>query len=215
MMTATAEVEPITHEGVGVAPEDQTRAGIYGLLARLFYGPPSAELLDGIRGANVIDGSRTDSKLTSCWCALQDAARAGDPAAIKQEYDDNFISTGRPPVLLYGSFYLAGSLGERPLAELRAELARLGLARKAAAGESEDHISALCDVMRFLIAGDEDTPAAALETQRDFFARHIKPWHVALCAAVVGAAGTHFYKDVARFAKEFFDLENESFEFAE
>ena len=90
----------------------------------------------------------------------------------------------------------------------------MGLARSGSSHETEDHISALCDVMRFLIAGDQDAPPAALDVQRDFFRRHIHSWNTQLCDAVSGASQTHFYKHVALFAREFFAIEHESLDHA-
>ena len=197
-----------------VLPEDQARAEVYGLLSRLFYQPPSAELLEAIATSVTLCNDDSDSGFCRAWHTLQQAAATIDAAAVIEEFDTAFIGTGRQPVMLYGSFYLAGFLNEKPLAQLRDELAQKGLARRGDRHESEDHISALCDVMRFLIVGDHDTPPAALEVQRDFFLRQIKSWNNQLCAAVSSADETHFYKHVARLAREFFEIENESFDLA-
>lgn len=197
-----------------VADEDRARADVYGLLANLFYSPPSEGLLRGIGVADVIDSDTNQSPLAASWRALRKAALAADPAVVREEYDNSFITAGRPPVFLYGSFYQAGFLMDKPLARLRDDLAELGLARNRETGEPEDHISALCDVMRFLIVGAPDVPPAAVALQRDFFNRHIAPWYGRLCAAIEDAEQTGFYKKVAAFAKQFFDLEVQSFEIA-
>lgn len=210
-VNATRNYDP---EHRGVFPEDQARAEIYALLGNLFYQPPSAELLEMIATSQTMCNDGADSGFCRAWRALQEAAVKADAEAVKDEFDTAFIGTGRQPVMLYGSFYLAGFLNEKPLAQLRDELTKMGLARGGNSHETEDHISALCDVMRFLIAGDQDTPPAALEVQRDFFQRHIHSWNTQLCAAVIGANQTHFYKHVAQFAREFFAIENESFAFA-
>jgi len=198
----------------GVLPEDWARAEVYALLGNLFYQPPSVELLEMIATGQTLCNDGTDSGFCRAWRALQKAAADADAEAVKDEFDTAFIGTGRQPVMLYGSFYLAGFLNEKPLAQLRDELTKMGLARSGNSHETEDHISALCDVMRFLIAGDQDTPPAALDVQRDFFQRHIHSWNTQLCDAVSGATQTQFYKHVALFAREFFAIENESFAFA-
>jgi TorA maturation chaperone TorD len=198
----------------GVLPEDYARAEIYALLGNLFYQPPSAELLETIATSQTMCNDDTDSGFCRAWRGLQQAAANADAEAVRDEFDTAFIGTGRQPVMLYGSFYLAGFLNEKPLAQLRDELTKMGLARSGDSHETEDHISALCDVMRFLIAGDQDTRPAALDAQRDFFLRNIKSWDSRLCDAVIGANQTHFYKHVAQFAREFFAIENESFDFA-
>lgn len=214
LMTATAIAHH--HEGLEeVAPEDQARAAIYGLISNLFYAAPGQELLAVIAQAGEdIASQGPDSELGRAWRELKRAAAAADEGALRQEYDDTFISTGRAPVFLYGSFYLAGFLMEKPVAKLRDDLATLGLARKADSGETEDHISALCDVMRLLILGDGAGPAAPIESQREFFARNIAPWYERLSEAIQGAETTNFYKSAALFVRRFFDLESQSFEMA-
>ncbi|OGA44985.1 MAG: hypothetical protein A3G24_22605 [Betaproteobacteria bacterium RIFCSPLOWO2_12_FULL_62_13] len=213
MGTASLELRPYNPE-VEVQEEDGARADVYALLAHLFYSPPSEAFLRQVAGADAANGNASQSRLATAWHAFQQAARDAAPAEIRQEYDDTFISVGRPPVLLYGSFYGGGFLMDKHLVGLRDEFARLGLARKRESGEPEDHISALCDVMRFLIVGDADMPPAGLEVQHDFFRRHIKPWYAQLCEAITKAEQPRFYKQVAMLAKEFFDLEAESFEIA-
>lgn len=197
-----------------ILAEDQARAELYGLLGSLFFAPPSYSLLKTIASAKSVCNDNTDSGYCRAWRALQQAAAAADAETVRDEFDTAFITTGRAPVMVYGSYYLAGFLMEKPLAALRDDLARIGLARGGDRHEPEDHISALCDVMRFLIAGDRETPPAGIEVQRDFFRRHIKPWYAQLCAAVISAGETHFYKYVADLAREFFDVESEAFDIA-
>jgi TorA maturation chaperone TorD len=201
-------------EDRGVLPEDQARAELYALLGNLFYQPPSTEVLEMIATRLTLCNDGNDSGFCRAWRALRQAAANADAEAVKDEFDTAFIGTGRQPVMLYGSFYLAGFLNEKPLAQLRDELTKLGLTRSGNRHETEDHISALCDVMRFLIVGDHDTPPAALDVQRDFFLRHIKSWNTQLCSAVIASTETHFYKHVAQFMLEFFAIESESFAFA-
>ncbi len=94
--------------------------------------------------------------------------RETDVAAATDEYEALFLGLGRSEIMLYGSFYLAGYLNEKPLAALRGDLARLGLARDETRSETEDHIAHGLEVMRYLIAGD-DLAVSNLEQQRRFF----------------------------------------------
>ena len=214
-MTMIADAPPDNDPDTGrVLPEDRVRAEIYALLGNLFYQPPSAELLEMIATSRTLCNDGSDSGFCRAWRALQEAAANADAEAVKDEFDTAFIGTGRQPVMLYASFYLAGFLNEKPLAQLRDELTQMGLTRGESSHETEDHLSALCDVMRFLIEGDGDTPPAALAIQRDFFLRHINSWNTQLCADVIAATPTHFYKHVAQFMREFFAIENESFDIA-
>jgi TorA maturation chaperone TorD len=185
-----------------IAPEEQARANFYGLLARLFYGPPDAGLLRGMASDNL------EGDLAAPWEELARAAAAADPEAVREEYETAFIGTGKAPVTLYSTAYTIRYSNEVPLAELRGELARLGLARRAEAREPEDHIAALFDTMRHLIAGQQYD----LEEQRRFFRRWIYPPIDPLCSAIERSDKTGFYKPVARFANRFCSLEQSAFE---
>lgn len=185
-----------------MAAEEAARANFYALLARLFYGPPDAALLQAI-GLEKLEGD-----LAPPWEELKRAAAAADPEALREEYETAFIGTGKAPVTLYTSAYTIRFSNEAPLAQLRGELAALGLARRAEAREPEDHIAALCDTMRHLVAGQKRD----LEEQRRFFNRWIDPAIEPLCSAIERSDKTAFYKPVARFAKSFFQLEQVAFE---
>jgi TorA maturation chaperone TorD len=189
-----------------IAPEEQARADFYALLARLFYAPPDADLLRTLAAAPEL--AAEDERLALAWRALRQAAARAEVAAVREEYETAFIGTGKAPVTLYSGAYSARFTNEVPLAALRGELAALGLARRAGAGEPEDHVAALCDTMRHLIAAQR----LGLEEQKSFFARWIDPIVEPLCAAIEESEYTAFYKPVARLAKAFFSLEQSAFE---
>ena len=197
---------------VALEAEDLARADLYALIGSLFYTPPAKELLSNIASNVVICNDEPVTDFCHAWRALQHAAAQIDAEAVKDEFETAFIGTGRQPVMLYGSFYESGFLHEKPLVLLREDLTKMGIARRGDRHESEDHVSALCDVMRLLIAGDAETPPAALALQRDFFRRHIAPWYAKLDTALAGASQTHFYKHVARLMREFFALEDTAFD---
>ena len=183
-------------------PEEVARANFYGLLARLFYAPPEAALLKAITSETL------DGELAQPWEELKRAAAAADPEAVREEYETAFIGTGKAPVTLYTTAYVIKYSSETPLAELRGELARLGLAQRAEAREPEDHIAGLFDTMRHLVAGQK----TELDAQRRFFNRWIYPAIDPLCSAIELSDKTGFYKPVARFAKTFLTLEQVAFE---
>jgi TorA maturation chaperone TorD len=187
-------------------PEEVARANFYGLLARLFYAPPDAQLLEAIAGADDIEAQ--DGGIGAAWHGLARAAASVDPEAVRDEYDSAFVGTGKAPVTLYTCAYSIRYSNEAPLAELRGELATLGLARCESVSEPEDHIAALCDIMRHLIAEQKRD----LEAQRRFFNRWIGPSADALCDAIDRDPNIVFYKHVGRFAKAFFQLEQSAFE---
>ena len=192
-----------------VAQEDLARADMYALIARLLYAPDE-QLLRAIATAEEIIAET--APLAEAWHALAAAADACDAEAVIEEYEKLFIGVGRPEVMLYGSYYLAGFMMEKPLALLRDDLAQMGLARNETVREPEDHLAALCDVMRYLIIGDESRDAASLEQQKQFFTRNIQTWCQRFCDAVLESESANFYKHVARFIKVFFNIEAESFE---
>ena len=68
---------------------------------------------------------------------------------------------------MHGSWYLTGFLMEKPLAVLRDDLTALGLARRDSCGEPEDHLAALCDVMRALLIDVRRAPAERARAQED------------------------------------------------
>jgi TorA maturation chaperone TorD len=187
-------------------PEEIARANFYGLLARLFYAPPDAALLEAIAGADQIDAQ--EGGVALAWRDLARAAAGADPDAVREEYETAFVGTGKAPITLYACAYSIRYTNEAPLAELRAELAALGLARRSVATEPEDHIAALCETMRHLIAEKK----TELAEQQRFFTRWIRPSMEPLCNAIVDSEITYFYESVARFAKTFFELELAAFE---
>ena len=145
------------------------------------------------------------------WRGLVSAARDLDLATVTSEYNALFGGVGKPEVYLFGSHYLSGFLNEKPLAKLRDDLAALGLARDETMPETEDHIAYLCEVMRYLIAGD-DVAVSNLTRQRDFFATHLQPWVMALCDALEAHPKARFYGALAGFTRAFFSVEAQGFD---
>jgi TorA maturation chaperone TorD len=194
--------------------EELQRAEIYGLLARLWFAPPDAELLTQFAVA-VTEAPQRGAFLETPWQELVAAMRASDERAAAQEYEALFVGIGKPDVLLYGSHHLAGALNELPLVALRSELADLGLTRDVAIGETEDHLSFLFEVMRYLIAGD-DVAVCNLERQRRFFRAHIQPWVAdALCDAVTQHPRARLYAALAGFTRAFVQVETQAFDMLE
>jgi TorA maturation chaperone TorD len=190
--------------------EETARAEVYGLLAALYYAAPSAELHENIRVA-VTEAPAAGALLESSWAELVAAARGQSLADISQEYDALFGGVGKPEVYLFGSHYLSGFLNEKPLAALRTDIAALGLARDEAMPETEDHVAYLCEVMRYLIAGD-DVEVANLTRQREFFARHVQPWLPLMCEAVMQHPKARFYRALAAFTQAFLSVESQGFD---
>lgn len=190
--------------------EETARAEVYGLLAALFYAAPTAELHDKLRVA-VTEAPVAGALLEDSWGELVAGARERSLPDIRSEYDALFGGVGKPEVYLFGSHYLSGFLNEKPLAALRTDLAELGLARDEAMSETEDHAAYLCEIMRYLIAG-EDAEVANLTRQREFFSRHVQPWFQRMCEAVMQHPKARFYLAVATFTQAFIHIESQGFD---
>ena len=189
-------------------PEEVARANFYGLLARLFYAPPDATLLQALAASNEVEAEGEDDGFAEAWQALAAAARQADPEAVREEYDRAFVGTGKAPVTPYTCAYTIKVSNDVPLVRLRAELADLGLGRKEGVHEPEDHIAALCDVMRHLIAEQK----RELEDQRAFFESWIWPAAAPLCNAIEKSETTDFYKRVAAVLHALCTIEHKAFE---
>ncbi|MEY4909325.1 MAG: hypothetical protein RL260_3043 [Pseudomonadota bacterium] len=193
--------------------EELARAELYGLLARLWMAPPDAALLAQYRVA-VTEAPEAGSLLEAPWQVLVAALRSTTVEGAADEYDALFGGVGKPEVFLYGSFYLAGFLNEKPLAALRTDLAALGLTRDATRGETEDHLAYGCEVMRYLIAGD-DVAVCNLEQQRRFFRGHLQTWAGGLCDAVEAQPRADIWRHVAQLTRVFLDIETQGFDLLE
>lgn len=189
--------------------EEAARADLYGLLATLFYAPPPQTLLDTIAAAQ----SGGDGVLERAWAELALACKNAQAETAREEYEQLFIGTGKPEVMLYGSYYLSGFLMEKPLAALRADLEQLGLERAAAVTESEDHLATLCEVMRYLIASD-DALQANIAAQKTFFTTHMQAWVFDACTAINASSHARLYAAVANLARTFFEVEMQAFDMA-
>ena len=190
-----------------LTPEDRGRADFYALLARLYAGAPDGPLLRAIAQAPALEG---DAPIAASWQRLTAASGVMEATAAEQEYTDLFIGVGKSEVNLHGSHWLVGAMMERPLAELRAELATLGLGRRAGVTMLEDHLSALFETMRLLIAGGDRSAPVPVASQRRFFERHIDPWAFSCCAAIRETTIANYYARVAEFTEEFMALDRDA-----
>ena len=190
--------------------EETARAEVYGLLAALFYAPPTADVLALLRVA-ATEAPTAGGFLQEPWRELVAASRRLNDSDIQAEYNALFGGVGKPEIYLFGSHYLSGFLNEKPLALLRTDLARLGLARDEAMSETEDHIAYLCEVMRYLIAAD-DVAVANLTAQRQFFSGHLQPWVLQLCDAMDANPKARFYAALSGFTRSFLSVETQGFD---
>lgn len=190
--------------------EETARAEVYGLLAALYYAPPGPELLAQLRVA-VTEAPAAGGFLEEPWRQFVGTVRELGDEQVANEYDALFGGVGKPEVYLFGSWYLSGFLNEKPLAALRSDLAALGLARDEAMPETEDHFACVCEVMRYIIAGD-DVEVANLTQQQKFFSTHVQPWVPAMCEAISVHPKARFYAALAGFTAAFVSVEAQGFD---
>jgi TorA maturation chaperone TorD len=204
---------PLQFASPGETPgeaEELARAEAYGLLARLFHAPPDEGLL--AQFAHIVtEAAEPGAFLEAPWGVLVAAMRDTSVPEAAEEYDALFMGVGKSEVMLYGSFYLAGTLNEKPLAQLRQHLATLGLTREAGAAETEDHVAFVFEVMRYLIAGHE-VAVCNLEQQRRFFRAQVQPWVEALCDAIEAHPRANVWRTVAGYTRAFIQVETQAFD---
>ncbi|MEZ8823807.1 molecular chaperone [Vibrio sp. 10N.261.55.A7] len=177
------------------------RADIYLLLATLFRQAPNTELIEFL---STIEIEIEDSLMQQAWHAVKTAAIDSHAVDLADEYQDLFIGIGRGEAVPFGSWHMTGSLMEKPLAQLRQDLKKLGVERDERVKEPEDHISALCEVMAMLTHESEIT-------QRDFFNRHLSPWFSSFHQQVNEAKHAQFYKQASQLLSAFLQIEQVRF----
>ncbi len=194
-----------------LSSEDQARADLYALAARLLLAPPGEALLGQLAAADPILSEGGDPALEEAWEKLVLASSVMDAGAVQDEFDALFISDGTPKINPYGSLYLSGFMNDAPLAELRGDLARFGIQRMRGVGEFEDHLGALCETMRVLIAGGAGIPRRSHHEQQAFFEARIAPWYERCLSDIAGAEGANYYRLVAAFVGALLAIEADAF----
>ncbi|MEO3471933.1 molecular chaperone TorD family protein [Roseomonas sp. CAU 1739] len=175
------------------------RARLFALLGRLLVAAPDARLLEALAA---LRGDR--SALGQGYGALAQAAAVSDSVSSEREFHDLFIGLGRGELLPFASYYITGFLHERPLAELRGALAKLGLERAEGIAEPEDHIATVCEVYAGLLSGSFDGGPAAAEA---FFDTHIRPWAGRFFTDLEKAEAARFYRAVGRLGRTAIEIE--------
>lgn len=190
--------------GADIDEVDVARAQEYALLAMLLMRAPDAALL------SKLSALRADvSPLGLAHAALAEAAEATRVEKVEREYFDLFIGLGRGELMPYGSYYLTGFLHERPLARLRDDLARLGIARAEGMVEPEDHAGILCEIMSGLASRRLPAPAGS---DRLIFEKHMAPWIGRFFADLENAAAADFYRRLGTLGRVYMDIEAEAFD---
>jgi TorA maturation chaperone TorD len=181
--------------------EAELRAGTYLLLARLLAAPPDAETLDRLRDIHA--NSQLQDPMAKAWLALKQAAQETQVESVDDEYHVLFIGLGRGELVPYGSWYKSGFLMEKPLGDLRRDLAALGYERDEQVREPEDHAAALCEVMALLIQDE----SVSWQRQQAFFETHVGSWMEKFFEDLEKAESALFYRSVGKLGQTFMTLE--------
>lgn len=190
---------------IQIADEDALRADLYSFLSALLATPPDRSLI-----ARTAALSGDDTPLGKSIGTLVKLAKATTPAAVEREFNTLFIGLARGELLPYASYYMTGFLNEKPLALLRADMAKHGISRAPNVYEPEDNIASLLEMMAGMIEGRFGQPAS-LEAQKTFFNRHIAPWAQHFFTDLEGAKASVFYAPVGAIGKIFMTIEREAF----
>lgn len=195
----------VDKNGVNIDEEQHYRASAYALIAALLREAPDQAMLDRLGGLSQQAPADGDDLLLA-MSILALSAKSHTPSSIEDEFHNLFIGLGKGEVVPYGSWYLTGFLMEKPLSDLRDDLARLGYERNPSVVEPEDHGAALCEVISLMIAEGTE-----LSVQDSFFQSHMANWMSSFFADLSEAKSAIFYKAVGRFGAAFIALEKEYF----
>ncbi len=179
------------------------RAQEYALLATLLAKSPDTQLLQRL---SRLRGDA--SPLGVAHVALGEAAARADVDRVGREYFDLFVGLGRGELLPYASYYLTGFLYERPLARLRGDLKRVGIALAEGLSEPEDHAAILCEIMAGLAGGAIEAEPG---TDRRIFEKHMAPWMGRFFADLERSQRADFYARVGTVGRTFVEIESEAF----
>jgi TorA maturation chaperone TorD len=183
---------------------DAARAQEYALIGALLTRAPDAQLL-----SNLSELRADPTPLGLAHAALAQAASDTSAERVEREYFDLFIGLGRGELLPYTSYYLSGFLHDRPLARLREDLVRIGVARGEGVVEPEDHAGILCEIMSGLASRRLPAPP---ESDRIMFEKHMAPWIGRFFADLERAETAKFYRAVGTLGRVFTNIEAEAFD---
>lgn len=196
-----ADALTTARKGDAVSSEEAARGQVYALLGALLGRPPQEELLQALR--RIETPPEAEGEMVAAWALLKRAAERAQASSLAEEYQDLFIGVGRGELMPYGSWYLTGFLLEKPLAELRVDLRRLGFEVKEGVREPEDHVAALCETMSLMTTN----PEISFEAQREFFRKHVDPWMGRFFGDLASARAANFYRTVGLLGQRFLEVE--------
>ncbi len=188
-----------------VDEEDRLRADLYNYLGLMLAAPPD-EMLLAQSAALTGDASPLGQAIEG----LARVAKVTRPKPALTEYNALFIGLGRGELLPYASYYMTGFLNEKPLANLRADMAALRITRAKDTFEPEDSIASLMEMMGGMIVGRFGN-AVSLQRQKEFYNKHIGPWGAHFFTDLQAAKASVLYASLGAVGAEFLSVEQEAF----
>lgn len=188
-----------------LAPEDRARSQLYRLLAANFSRAPARADLE--RGACLLGDESPFGQAVDRFAA---ACRSTTPERSADDYHVLFIGLGRGELIPYESYYLTGFLQEKPLARLRADMARLGLSRAEDESEPEDHAASILEMMAALVDGAYG-PRLTLPAQKMFFDAHIGSWMSHFFRDLEATTNSELFAALGEVGRRFLSIEEEAF----
>jgi anaerobic sulfite reductase subunit A len=201
------------------------RAELYSFLSRIYMEEVDRDLLENMkRSCKSINIS--DTEMARAYNNLSEMLGKSE---INQEYIENlaadyaslFLGIGRDPAHPYESTYL--SQDRIIMGEPRDEVLRMyrteGLEKVVCFKEPEDHIAIELEFMAFLCLKTQqalnratgDLGLGLMETQIEFFEKHLKSWIPRFCDDIVKHASKYdFYQAMADITKRYLLLEGET-----
>lgn len=185
-------------------PYAPVRCDLYVLLAALLGRPPSEALIIILQSLNWSEA--LPEGLEQALQMLRQAGQRYPLTAVEKEYDQLFVGLGRGEMMPYASWYKEKRMMSLPLVSVRSDLIRLGIVRQREFCEPEDHAAALCEVMALI---SRKPGEVSLETQADFFQKHLSWWLPDLFEDLGAAKKAAFYREVGFFGQCFVKSEKE------
>ena len=199
------QVEVGNSVGQEVPEEDLLRAQFYGLLARLLTSPPTEDLLNVLRD---LDGDDTPMGQALGALSYETAKISEEDAA--DEFNTLFIGMVRGELMPFASVYLTGFLHEKPLADLRGDMERFGIARSDDLSQPEDQIGIICEMMHGMITGAFGV-SREISEQKEFYEAHVSTWASKFFADLESAKSAVMFKPVGTLGRLFLEIEDEAF----
>ena len=185
----------------------RARAGLYGLAARVFSARPTPELIEAMKGPEMIGSLAAFGIVFDEDFLAGSAEEQAEELAV--EFARLFVATGRQRLAPYESVFLRAWHEDMPQlwGEATVEVAKFygeaGLELRP--GQTPDHLALELESMAVLAdcesarleAGDVTGAAETRELQDQFCREHLIRWVPEICQAVEERTGSVFYRNMA------------------